>query len=582
MQAFQPLADPAVNVKKARKDIFQNQLGYKDESNPFGDEKLTEKFVWKKRNEYLQAAGLYKESSKEQQVDRINNKIHEIHQVKKRRDEREVERQLLEQQRSEQERFRHEELFDDWVSQEQKFHLDNARARSMVRIQQGRERPIDLVVKALAIIDGAEFEDMTILDKPPQVLFVEMGVTEVEDMLSDIEMNLKADTEHKGLWKALLYSCSEAVEAKHREKTGSGGFGAGVAEGVVSDINDLLSAKSRSELEDMQIEIKASLQQGGEGLDTQFFEAVQAKIPLYIAHAEINAWHETALAIVNAGQVTTGKSIVPEVVAEPSADEGVEEGDWADLPQGKPSDDADLSPELEPLSALDEEKGGNVSPVLEPLRKFAEEDMLDPEEDEKLMKQVRQTLMNAFCVSESGATGSSDGVDMSKDEEMVKAEKQKGMEQGEVGFNAPGKGNADEFHGEVALPRRHYEWEDKYRPRKPRFFNRVRTGFEWNKYNQTHYDADNPPPKKVQGYKFNIFYPDLINKTKAPTYFLEKDPESDETAQLRFHAGPPYEDVAFKIVNCEWNLQHRWGFRVVFDRGVLQLYFNFKRWRYRR
>ena len=29
-------------------------------------------------------------------------------------------------------------------------------------------------------------------------------------------------------------------------------------------------------------------------------------------------------------------------------------------------------------------------------------------------------------------------------------------------------------------------------------------GFEWNKYNQTHYDMDNPPPKIVQGYKFNV------------------------------------------------------------------------------
>ena len=29
-------------------------------------------------------------------------------------------------------------------------------------------------------------------------------------------------------------------------------------------------------------------------------------------------------------------------------------------------------------------------------------------------------------------------------------------------------------------------------------------GYEWNKYNQTHYDHDNPPPKIVQGYKFNV------------------------------------------------------------------------------
>jgi hypothetical protein len=33
-----------------------------------------------------------------------------------------------------------------------------------------------------------------------------------------------------------------------------------------------------------------------------------------------------------------------------------------------------------------------------------------------------------------------------------------------------------------------YTWEDKFRARKPRFFNRVHTGFEWNKYNQTHYE----------------------------------------------------------------------------------------------
>lgn len=88
-----------------------------------------------------------------------------------------------------------------------------------------------------------------------------------------------------------------------------------------------------------------------------------------------------------------------------------------------------------------------------------------------------------------------------------------------------------------------YWWHDKYRPRKPKYFNRVHTGYEWNKYNQTHYDHDNPPPKIVQGYKFNIFYPDLVDKTKAPVYTLEKDGSNGETCIIRFHAGPPYEDI---------------------------------------
>jgi len=88
-----------------------------------------------------------------------------------------------------------------------------------------------------------------------------------------------------------------------------------------------------------------------------------------------------------------------------------------------------------------------------------------------------------------------------------------------------------------------YWWHDKYRPRKPKYFNRVHTGYEWNKYNQTHYDHDNPPPKIVQGYKFNIFYPDLVDKSKAPTYSIEKDGSTGETCFIRFHAGPPYEDI---------------------------------------
>ena len=130
-----------------------------------------------------------------------------------------------------------------------------------------------------------------------------------------------------------------------------------------------------------------------------------------------------------------------------------------------------------------------------------------------------------------------------------------------------------------------YWWHDKYRPRKPKYFNRVHTGYEWNKYNQTHYDHDNPPPKVVQGYKFNIFYPDLINKSQSPTFDLEKDPQADEhgsTCLLRLHAGPPYEDIAFRVVNKEWEYSHKKGYKCTFERGILHLYFNFKRQRYRR
>lgn len=155
------------------------------------------------------------------------------------------------------------------------------------------------------------------------------------------------------------------------------------------------------------------------------------------------------------------------------------------------------------------------------------------------------------------------------EDDMVAREAGKGMQDGEA-----------EFAEEVEV-RKGYRWNDKYRPRKPRYFNRVHTGYNWTKYNRTHYDKDNPPPKSVQGYRFNIFYPDLIDRSVTPT-FRTKKTDNPDVAIITFSAGAPYEDVAFRIVDRPWERSHRRGYRCCFERGVLMLWFNLQRYRYRR
>lgn len=123
-------------------------------------------------------------------------------------------------------------------------------------------------------------------------------------------------------------------------------------------------------------------------------------------------------------------------------------------------------------------------------------------------------------------------------------------------------------------------WHGRYRPRKPKYFNRIHTGYDWNKYNQTQYDHGNLPPKMIHGYKFNIFYPELLYKSKAPNYMIEKDGSNENTCVIQFHAGPPYEDIAFRIINKEWAYSLKKGFNCTFERGVLRLYFDFKQYRY--
>ena len=104
------------------------------------------------------------------------------------------------------------------------------------------------------------------------------------------------------------------------------------------------------------------------------------------------------------------------------------------------------------------------------------------------------------------------------------------------------------FNSEVLLPHQVFNWQHKYTPQKPIFYNKIKMGFEWNQYNQVHYDINNPPPKVIQGYRFNIFYPDLIDKSQRPSYTIEVDKTDDNWCILRFHAGAPYEDIAFRVI----------------------------------
>ena len=52
---------------------------------------------------------------------------------------------------------------------------------------------------------------------------------------------------------------------------------------------------------------------------------------------------------------------------------------------------------------------------------------------------------------------------------------------------------------------------------------------------------------------FQIFYPDLLEKHKTPAFTVTPCDDPD-FAIIRFKAGPPYEDVAFKVVNREWEV----------------------------
>lgn len=116
----------------------------------------------------------------------------------------------------------------------------------------------------------------------------------------------------------------------------------------------------------------------------------------------------------------------------------------------------------------------------------------------------------------------------------------------------------------------------------PVFKAQPRLGFEWNRYNQAHYDSENPPPKAVQGYWFEILYPELEKSSTVPSYRIIRKPEFGEDCVIQFRAPSIYKDICFRIVDKPWdkNARHA-GYISKFEDGVLKVNFKFKRQAYR-
>eukprot|EP00300_Choanocystis_sp_HF-7_P017608 c19776_g1_i1.p1 GENE.c19776_g1_i1~~c19776_g1_i1.p1 ORF type:complete len:681 (+),score=209.28 c19776_g1_i1:281-2323(+) len=433
--------------------------------------------------------------------------------------------------------------------------------------------------------------------REPYHVFKGLHIFELEDLKQDIEARIAAQT-HVDYWQALLIVCEDTLTAARAEEhanpnaqTGDRFATTGVHRVIEKDILEDLSGKSYDELRELQESISNKLEQGG--VDAEYWEALLKRVVVQRAKAKLSDIHadllRKKLALLQSQQIqriralneedeivrlreeAEGKQMQPDDKSETqnnSDDDG--KGETRQATKGRKSGGKQRTANKQ-TSETDAEYVCPPSPIAN-YKPEKDEIVWNASDDEREITQLREQVL--FTVKQR-AKDDEDVLRRAENkriDDMVKAEAERGMENGDSAFNIEVPlGTSDQV----------VWWHDKYRPRKPRYFNRVHTGFEWNKYNQTHYDHDNPPPKTVQGYKFNIFYPDLIDPTQTPRYFIEPG-ENPDVAMIRFHAGPPYEDIAFKIVNKEFDTGRKSGYKCTFDRGVLHLYFNFKRHRYRR
>ncbi|EIW61913.1 uncharacterized protein TRAVEDRAFT_163534 [Trametes versicolor FP-101664 SS1] len=555
---------------------------YSATDNPFHDVNLDQQFRWHKKNEKEKKQGLSLEESQRRDALRRQEAKEELERLNKRRAEREAEQRIREEEEIRMHRLQESAQMSEWLGKEEDFQLDQERNRAMIRIKEKRAKAIDFLALNLRYVnptteeegddDELTKEGLEIDLDEPYTIVDSLTPEQVEELHDDIEKYLRLEKSESSLefWTNMMVVTKDALERVKASRR----MGAAAAAAVESDISALLQGKSYDHLVQLQKQIQAKLL-SGEPIDTDYWENLLQKLLVWKAKAKLRTFHEVVvrnrLEQLRKRQRDEALQAQEELLA--GVARSAQRGDARNVIPAE-GVEKEVAEDVEPYDR-------SMSPQLVDIRDLKhderEMDILTTIEDLRYLMQQRRNVAGSRFIAKP--------VEAPAEEQVVEAPSNADL--AEALYRAEAERELDEeeelFNVEEAINRTTaYNWEDKHRPRKPRYFNRVHTGYEWNKYNQTHYDTDNPPPKVVQGYKFNIFYPDLIDKSKAPTYKIIKEPGNDETVLLYFSAGPPYEDIAFRIVNREWEFSHKRGFRSSFDRGCLSLWFNFRRNFYRK
>lgn len=335
---------------------------------------------------------------------------------------------------------------------------------------------------------------------------------------------------------------------------------------VSSDLDKLLGPKNLQELEKLEKQVQAKLA-SNQAIDTDYWEHLLQSLLAYKARAKLREVTK-AIARSRMGGVRAQQAEIAD--------------DWKKKLEKKWAGHSD-----DGVEALPKHDGRHpLNP--EPMLRLGKDDKALPSISEKesstmLTSHRERILKQGYIANNKGQT--ENGHAPSAKRQRTDGDEFSPAPQGGTSLFdrevARGLGENEEIFSaqEPVSTKNLASWSSKHRARKPQFFNRVLLGYEWNKYNQTHYDADNPPPRVVQGYKFNVFYPDLVDRTKAPTYRIEREggrrkgetwaaAGEQDTCVIRFTAGPPYEDIAFRIVDREWDYsaKRERGFKSSFDK----------------
>ena len=593
---YKQIESSKYEIRKKIAKFLLEQFNYTDDNNPFGDQELSKPFIWEEKINKLTKKGLNPYINGEDIIDKFDSIKTEISKLKQVKEDKKDKREITNEIKSK----------EEYTKNEKRFHINQETIRREIRLKEGKEQPFDVLFKILLFYDGkidapSNYFENEMYSKPYLLydMFID-NIQELKNLHFEILKQISIEKEtcysnedviiqekHINYWSALVVllesyiypdKCIDNLELETREK-----------------IENILKDKNIKDLEDLEGNVESFINQQTSSNDLFFWESVHYQIKRKRSFIILSELYNHSLSTLKLEQsiknsqntiTITNKTLYESNDNSPKKHTTITNNTsiQEDKVNNVYSNKIKLENSINNKQSKKETSNQHNS-LLEPIMRISKEsnheNSSEDEEVNKFLnnkkKNKEKTNVSSNLVDHSNirflATFNKTKVIIHDNEEHNLTKQMKDMLSQEL--------DGDEtlcnmINNDISIQL----VENEFKPRKPKYFNRVKTGYEWNKYYQKHYSYDDPPPKVIQGYKYHIFYPCLMNMNKTPEYIIEKSDIKD-TCNIRFSAGQPYEDISFNIINREWDMNEK-SFKNVFENGILFLYFNFKRFRYKR
>lgn len=167
-------------------------------------------FFWKKKYEKLGIQEIEKDQLEQINKRKFEENKRELEKIKQRRIEREKEREERLKELEKQQREKEQQYFEEWESQEDTFHLKQAKLRCKLRIKEGRAKPIDLLARYVDTFSNKrdekseddDYYQVTFQLAEPYLCLNGLRLNDLEDLQEDIRVYVKIDDQsNSDFWR---------------------------------------------------------------------------------------------------------------------------------------------------------------------------------------------------------------------------------------------------------------------------------------------------------------------------------------------------------------------------------------------